>query len=100
MPFMVEGISSARPGVAGGPGYIAGESPNGLVLLEGVPVSRRIMAMHRASGVIVASTYSNPDDGTYLLDGLNPDQEFDVIMHEVTRENRDQIKGRVRPKPY
>lgn len=87
-------------GPASGPGYIAGESPNGLVLLAGSPIARPVLAMHRGSGRVAASTLSSDVDGTYRLDGLNPNEEFDVICRDTTGVERDKIIGRVKPKPY
>lgn len=85
---------------AAGLGYIAGESPNGLVLRAGVPESLPVVALHRKSGRIAAMTLSSAVDGTYRMDGLNPNEEFDVMCRDTTYVERDKIIGRVKPKPY
>lgn len=100
MAIHIATLFAAVSAPAGGGGYIAGESPNGLVLLAGSPVARPVIALHRNSGKVVGHTVSDPSDGTYRIDGLNPNEEFDIICRDTTNTERDQIKGRVKPKPY
>lgn len=71
-----------------GHGYLAGSSPDGITKVEGVPTSLEVRVHYRpesgsvGDGALVKSTISNPD-GTWLVEGLNPDLKFDVICrHE------------------
>lgn len=72
---------------APGAGYLAGSFPDGITSIEGVPGSASIRVMYRVpgfppDGVVVAETVSSPD-GTWRIDGLNPDLKYDVICrHE------------------
>ena len=84
----------------GGPGYISGEPPDGLVTNAGTPVCRKLLVLHAGIGRVVAQTYSDSVDGTYRIDNLNPAEEFFVIMVETARVEQDQIKGRVHPLSY
>lgn len=81
-----------------GAGYIAGESP-GLVTVNDVPSAREVEIRHRRTRIIVATTFSAPD-GTYRIDNLNPDQEFDVIARDWSGTYNDVIVSRVKPQPY
>ena len=86
-------------------GYLAGE-PNpdpdgedGVVTVDDVPAAREVRVHERATGRLVATTFSNPD-GTWRIDGLNPALEFDVIGRDWSRQWMDVIQGAVRPEPY
>lgn len=67
-----------------GNGYIAGTYPNGLTQVDGVPAAATVRVLHRplsggfADGVVVAEVQSEPD-GTYLVEGLDPDLRYDVV---------------------
>lgn len=89
----------------GGPGYIAGE-PNpdpdgidGIVTLDDVPGAREVEIRERKTRRLVAVTFSNAD-GTYRVDGLNPDIEFDVIARDWSRTWTDVIQPAIKPTPY
>lgn len=70
-----------------GIGYLAGQFPDGITSVEGVPSPAVIRVVLRlpgkpADGYVVADVKSAPD-GTWLVEGLNPDLKFDVICrHE------------------
>jgi len=81
-----------------GPGYVAGETP-GLVTVNSVPSARFVFATHRKSHKVAASAFSNAD-GTYRLEFLNPDLEYDIIGRDWSGTYNDVIVSRVRPKPY
>ena len=83
-----------------GEGYVGGDAPIGIIMDSGVPVAKRVLLISSESRQIVATTISDPVTGVYRFDKLNVDQEFYVVMVEINRTQQDQIKGRIRPKPY
>jgi hypothetical protein len=82
----------------GGGGYIAGESP-GLVTVNSVPAERELEVRHRRSRMIMRTKSSN-SDGTYRIEGLDPNEEFDVIGRDYSGTYNDVIVSRVKPKAY
>lgn len=71
-----------------GIGYLAGEFPDGITRVEGVPAPAMIRVHCRSSsgliedGVMVAEV-SSAADGTWLVAGLNHNLKYDVICrHE------------------
>lgn len=81
-----------------GPGYIAGEAP-GLVTVDSAPAARHVFALDRLSKRVAGAAFSLPD-GTFRIDFLNPDREFDVIARDYTGTYNDVIVSRVKPEPY
>jgi hypothetical protein len=81
-----------------GPGYIAGESP-GLVTVNTAAASREIECRDRRTRIVVATTFS-ASDGTYRFDGLDPNEEFDLIGRDWSGTYNDVIVSRVKPKAY
>lgn len=81
-----------------GQGYIAGETP-GLLTVNGVAASREIEVRHRLTRIVVAVGWSAAD-GTYRFDGLDPNEEFDVIARDYTRTYKDVVEPAVKPEPY
>jgi hypothetical protein len=81
-----------------GHGYIAGETP-GLVTVNSVAAGRELEVRHRVTRQVVAITFAKPD-GTYRIDGLDPNQEFDLIGRDYTGTYNDVIVSRVTPQPY
>lgn len=63
---------------ARGSGFLAGEFPGGITTVDGVPGPAQIRVLHRATGEVVAETTS-AFDGTWRVDGLNPNMRFDVV---------------------
>lgn len=67
-----------------GTGYLAGELPGGATMVEGVPTQAEVRVLwrgpagHPSDGVLVAKTQSAPD-GTWRVDGLNPNLRYDVV---------------------
>ena len=67
-----------------GTGFLAGEFPSGTTTVEGVPTQAEVRVLwrgpagHPSDGVLVAKTQSAPD-GTWRVDGLNPDLRYDVV---------------------
>ena len=70
--------------IPSGAGYLSGEFPSGTTTVEGVPTQAEVRVLwrgpagHPADGVLVAKTQSAPD-GTWRVDGLNPDLRYDVV---------------------
>lgn len=66
----------------GGTGYIAGILP-GVVTVDGEPAQRpvelRLRETHRN---LIARTYSNPVNGTYRFDDLDPYLKYDIIARD------------------
>lgn len=94
---------SPPPSAAGllGNGYLAGEYPGGATTVDGVPQSAEVRVLWRDGnggrhdGFVVARTVSAAD-GTWRVDGLNPNLRYDV----VGRKNgfNDVIIANVQPK--
>lgn len=66
-----------------GTGYLAGEFPDGITTVEGVPVDATVRVLLRSTdpaldGLVMAETRSR-HDGTWRVDGLNTSLRFDVI---------------------
>lgn len=65
-------------------GYLAGEFPDGITTIEGVPASAtiRVLIRDRAGsdrdGAVVAEVKTNPS-GTWKVEGLRTDLRYDVI---------------------
>ena len=80
-------------------GYIAGQLPDGLLTVNGAPGARKIIVFHRASLVAVAKSFSKTD-GTYRIDDLPVDEEFDVIARDYARVWGDVLAYAIKPTPY
>lgn len=86
-----------------GRGYLAGESPDGLTTIEGVPTDAELRVLYRPAagavgdGVIVQRLSSAPD-GTWTAWGLNPELRYDVIARKAGQN--DVIMSDVSPVPY
>lgn len=75
------GFSSNRSRY-GGKGYIAGINP-GVVTVDGLPALRPIeLRLREMNRNLVAKTYSDPTDGTYRFDDLDPNLQFDLISRD------------------
>ena len=67
-----------------GEGYLAGDFPDGITKIEGVPGSATVRVLYRpgpglpGDGVVIAEVQSNPD-GTWRVDGLNTALRYDVV---------------------
>ena len=83
-----------------GLGYLGGEFPDGITSVEGTPGQAEIRVLYRpeagepGDGVLVATTMSAPD-GTWRIDGLNPDLKYDVVCRH--RGYNDMILSNVSP---
>lgn len=68
----------------GGRGFLAGTFPDGITSVEGVPGPATIRVLlrtgrdHPGDGVVVSQVHSD-QDGTWIVEGLNPDLRFDVV---------------------
>lgn len=82
-----------------GLGYIAGELPTGIVTIATAPGARELEVRHRKSRLVVAMAFSAAD-GTFRFDGLDPNEEFDVIGRDWSQTYNDVIVARVKPTPY
>lgn len=98
MAHVVALPARARSLLFAGNGYIAGETP-GLLTVNSVPAAREIEVRHRATRRVVTTVFS-ATDGTYRIDGLDPNEEFDVIARDYTGTYNDVIVSRVKPQPY
>jgi hypothetical protein len=85
----------------GGDGYLAGETPGGTTTLEDVPVAATVRVLYRGGGekytldgAVVAETESAAD-GTWRVDGLNPEYRYDVVGR--LDGYNDVIQTRVQP---
>lgn len=90
-----------RPGGASwnGPGYIAGEAPDGLLTVNTAPARRYLYVLDRASRMVAGATWS-ASDGTYRIDNLNPAVLVDVVARDYVGTYNDAIVSRVHPAPY
>ncbi|MFV3090151.1 hypothetical protein ACNJYG_06600 [Pseudomonas sp. GW6] len=84
----------------GGNGYLAGDFPDGITKIEGVPGSATIRVLYRpgpglpGDGVVVAEVESAAD-GTWRVDGLNPALRYDVVCRHA--DFNDMILANVTP---
>lgn len=75
--------ATRTPPDVSGDGYLAGEFPDGITTVDGVPIEATVLVRLRDpgnphDGALVAVTESLPD-GTWRVDGLNTDLRFDVV---------------------
>lgn len=80
-----------------GPGYLAGEFPDGITSILGTPEPATIRVLYRPTGVLVAEVASAAD-GTWRVDGLDPTLKFDVICRKTGYN--DLIWADVSPSQY
>jgi hypothetical protein len=83
-----------------GNGYLAGEYPEGITTVEGVPTSADVLVCLRLpgsyfDGLVVARTVSAPD-GTWRVDGLSETMRFDVRARKEGRNGA--LRSDVQPK--
>ena len=77
-------VPAARNLPPSGNGYLAGEFPDGITTVEGVPQTATVRVLYRpvngapSDGIVVAEVVSAPD-GTWRVDGVNPGLKFDVV---------------------
>ena len=70
-----------------GSGYLSGEYPDGITTIEGVPVSAEVRVLVRGEfgddldGAVVNTTTSAAD-GTWIVEGLDPDLKYDVVVRK------------------
>ena len=73
--------------VSRGTGMLAGAFPDGITTIEGAPVSAEVRVLVRGAsgeafdGSVVGSTVS-ASDGTWIIEGLNPDLKYDVVVRK------------------
>lgn len=74
-------------GSGSGVGVEYSGSISGVVTVLGDPAIQTVRAYRRSDGALVASTRSNPD-GTYTLEGLNPEEtHYVVALHGLLEYN-------------
>lgn len=83
----------------GGVGFIAGRFP-GTLTVDGQPAARVIECRTRDNRKLVATTWSNPIDGTYVFHNINVDLEYDLIARDHNRVYSDVIIPAVKPWGY
>lgn len=76
----------------GGSGHISG-----VLKVDGVPSSRRIILTARNSRRIIATKFSSPD-GSYRFDGLNVNGEFDLRAQDWKKLKLDAVISGIVPK--
>lgn len=85
-----------------GSGYLAGEFPDGITTVGGVPVGAEVRILYRTEtgepgdGLVVASTRS-ATDGTWRVEGLDISLKYDVVGRKEDRN--DVIMAGVTPAP-
>lgn len=77
-------------------GYIAGESPDGIVTLDSVPGVAVVDLLVRATNLWIRREVSRLD-GTYRFDALPLGVQYDVIGRDITDTWGDVIVSRVQP---
>lgn len=94
-------ISNRRTGKpAGGNGYLAGTYPGGITTIDGAPtvavvrIHLRAEAGAAGDGMLIAEVESAAD-GSWRVDGLDPDLSFDIIGRKAGFN--DVIVANVRP---
>ncbi len=80
-----------------GKGYIAGEVP-GIVTVAGSAASRRVVVLDKQTRLPVRSTVSAAD-GTFRIDGLNPNRNFVVIAFDHQLQFNAVIRDNITPAP-
>lgn len=79
-------------------GYLAGEQDPaedpgvGLLTVNSVPSAREIEVRHRLTRAVVATTFSGAD-GTWRVDDLPGQEEYDIIARDHTGTYEDVIIG-------
>lgn len=82
LPYRREYVAFKLP--LTGAGYLAGEFPDGVTSIDGVPAAAtvrvllRTTAGHPGDGALVAEVQS-ASDGSWRVDGLDPALKFDVV---------------------
>ena len=85
---------------ASGNGYLAGEFPDGITRIDGVPAQATVRVLYRpqsgarGDGVVIADVQSAPD-GTWRVDGLNTALRYDVVCRHA--DFNDMILANVTP---
>lgn len=92
--ILFDQLQAFTPGYNGN-GYIAGVAP-GLLTVGGAPASRRVRVFERITGRLVAETVSAAD-GTYRVDGLNPDLRYMVVGIDYERRYNAAIMDNIAP---
>lgn len=87
-------LQAFTPGYHGA-GYIAGEVP-GVVTVGGAPASRLVRVFEQSSGKLIAETWS-AGDGTYRIDGLNPDLKYFVTAFDHEHRFNAAIMDNISP---
>lgn len=83
-----------------GNGYLAGEFPDGITRIDGVPAQATVRVLYRpqsgarGDGVVIAEVQSAPD-GTWRVDGLNTALRYDVVCRHA--DFNDMILANVTP---
>lgn len=77
-----------------GAGYL-----EGVVNAQGSPARRWVYVYQRSRARIVASVFSE-SDGTFRVDALDPNREFDVSAKDLTGNFKDAGENSVHPWPY
>ncbi len=89
-----------RPLPPPGNGYLAGEFPDGITRIDGVPAQATVRVLYRpqsgarGDGVVIAEVQSAPD-GTWRVDGLNTALRYDVVCRHA--DFNDMILANVTP---
>lgn len=96
--MLVGTIQRAHRAPFAGRGFVAGQAP-GLVTVGGAPAARRVVLIDSLTLKPVARTWSAAD-GTYRLNGINPNREFTVVGFDHFEIYNAVIRDGIKPKPY
>lgn len=86
MPYIDTGFANVSA-EWGGNYYVAGEAPDGIVTIDGIPASRIVRLVDRRTGIPVRQTMSAAD-GTYRFEYIRGDRQWTVIgIDQYEQEN-------------
>jgi hypothetical protein len=61
------------------------------------PLHRRVMLYDRRSHVLLRSTWSNPANGAYAFNDLDPSRKFTIVAHDYTGKYNAVVADNVQP---
>lgn len=94
-------VLDGAPVALDGSGFLAGSFPGGATTVDGAPVSATVRVIYRPKSGEAGDSYlvkeiSSAPDGTWVVQGLNPELKFDVVGRLAGFN--DVIVADVRPK--
>ena len=89
-------LTFSKTAFFGGPGRIAGDSPDGIATVAGAPAKVPIRVVHRTSNRVVGFTVSD-ENGNWEVSNLNPDLLYYVIAFDPTEQFNAVVRDRIVP---